>query len=192
MIDTGALLYEPDLIYKMNLNDTVVIPTAVIKELDICKSSTVELEARAARDVARTLDQLGSYLDLAKGGQLQTGTILRTFTRYKKIKDLGNDIDNRVVGTALELKGEFNYVAIVSTDEKMRAAARAHGLKAKNYPFSLTKDKVTTPACAPKKAQPSMAMRSEGFLGRVIRLIKAVFSVDGGRRPVSRKGGNRS
>ena len=192
VVDTGALTYEPDLIYKMGFNDTVVIPTAVIKELDIYKSSEHEFEARAARDVARTLDRLGSYLDLVKGGQLRTGTILRLCTGYEKIEDFGSDIDNRVVGTALKLKGEYGYVAVVSRDRKMRDVARAKGLRAKNWPLSLTRLDKKTPA-APLKVKAEIVRETpkrEGFFRRLIRLLAQRFQKrrGGPKRPALLRG----
>ncbi|MDA8170661.1 MAG: PIN domain-containing protein [Nitrospiraceae bacterium] len=194
VVDTGALLSEPDLIYKLGFNETVVIPTAVIKELDIHKNSENEYEARAARDVARMLDQLGLYLDLAKGGQLRTGTILRTCTGFEKIRDFGNDIDNRVVGTALKLKGEFGYVAVISRDREMRDVTRAHGLKAKNWPLSLTRMDKAAPA-APEEVKTMeihRPLRKEGLLRRLFRLLMAAFlKSGGGSSALSYKGGKR-
>ncbi|MDA8085735.1 MAG: PIN domain-containing protein [Nitrospiraceae bacterium] len=205
VLDTSALLYDPDLIYELGAGDMAVIPTAVIKELDIHKKDD-DGHGRAARDIARTLDTLGFYKNLAEGGQLMTGTILRTCTEFKKITDFKSDIDNRVVGTALKLKGSHKYVAVVSRDKEMRDVARAHGLKAKNYPFSLTKlDEEKTQNKMPPSAKitpirprirpevPKIRISRQAPSQRVLlawlsRMIKELFKRTAGRYP---KGGTK-
>ena len=155
VIDTSALIEEPELIYKLGAEEVAVIPLAVVKELDINKKSEDTHVASASREVSRTLDLLGSYQNLASGAKLKTGAILKTCTEYEKIGDFGaNDIDNRIVGAAMKLKNEYKYVAVVSRDREMRDVARAHGLRAKNYPFSLTKlDEVKTQNTSPSSAK---------------------------------------
>lgn len=205
VLDTSALLYDPDLIYELGSGDMAVIPTAVIKELDIHKKGDDE-HARAARDMARTLDILGSYKNFAEGGQLRTGTILRTYTEFKKTTDFKSDIDNRIVGTALKLKGSYKYVAVVSRDREMRDVARAHGLRAKNYPFSLTKldeekaqntapsaAKITSirPRIRPEVSKIRIARQSpeqRGPLAWLSRMLKELFKRTAGCCP---KGGAR-
>ena len=194
VVDTTALLYEPEMIYKMGLDDTVVIPTAVIKELDACKRSEEELKARAARDFARTLDQLGSYQNLAAGARLKTGTILRTCTAFERIRDFESDIDNRIVGAALKLKGEYGYVAVVSRDREMRDVARAKGLRAKNWPLSLTRLDKAAPVASDKVKTMEIhrPLRNEGLLRRLFRLLMAAFLKSGeGSSALSCKGGRR-
>jgi PhoH-like ATPase len=173
VLDSTALLYEPDMIYKMGFGDTMVVPTAVFRDIDMCKSNDNEYEARAARDIARTFDQLGAYQDLAAGVQLRTGTILQTCTQYERIRDFGDSVDNRVVGTALRLKGQYKYVAVVSRDRRMREVARAHGLRAKNYPFYLTGLDKAAPV--PARAAAVRQSRPEGFIKRLFSMLGLPF-----------------
>jgi PhoH-like ATPase len=173
VLDSTALLYEPDMIYKMGFGDTLVVPTAVFKDIDLCKNSDNEYQARAARNIARTFDQLGSYQDLAAGAQLRTGTILQTCTQYERIRDFGDSVDNRVVGTALRLKEQYRYVAVVSRDRKLRDVARAHGLKAKNYPFYLTGLDKAAPV--PARAAAVRQSRPEGFIKWLFRELGAIL-----------------
>lgn len=187
VIDTGVLLDDPDMINKLGIDQTVIIPTAVIKELDMNKTSQDEHMAKAARQMARTLDHLGSYKDLVAGGQLNTGTILRTCTGYERIGDFGDDIDNRIVGTALKLKSEFRYVAVVSKDRAMRDVARSYGLRAKNYPFYLTSLDKMAPAAAPAPLKTTAPAR-ESFLRRLLRHLKAALKISG---PVTHQRGKR-
>ncbi|MGO9611739.1 MAG: PIN domain-containing protein, partial [Dissulfurispiraceae bacterium] len=60
VLDTTVLLYEPNLMYKLRDN-VIVIPAVVIREMDGLKRNQNENTAQAARQVARTLDLLGSY-----------------------------------------------------------------------------------------------------------------------------------
>jgi predicted ribonuclease YlaK len=177
VLDSTALLYEPDMIYKMGFGDTLVVPTAVFRDIDMCKNSDNEYQARAARNIARTFDQLGSYQDLAAGAQLRTGTILQTCTQYERIRDFADSVDNRVLGTALRLKEQYRYVAVVSRDRRMREVARAHGLRAKNYPFYLTGlDKVTP---VPARAAAVRQSRPESFIKWISVCLGRSFSKKG-------------
>jgi predicted ribonuclease YlaK len=177
VLDSSALLYEPDMIYKMGSGDTVVVPTAVFRDIDLCKNSDNEYQARAARDIARIFDQLGSYQDLVAGAQLRTGAILRTCTQYERIRDFADSVDNRVLGTALRLKEQYRYVAVVSRGRRMREVARAHGLGAKNYPFYLTGlDRKETVKPVPPKTTAVCQSRPEGFIKWLFRELGAIFS----------------
>ena len=59
MIDASVLIEKPDVLFKLGGNE-IVIPTAVIKELDGLKMhpDPDEHRARAVRHVTRTLDML--------------------------------------------------------------------------------------------------------------------------------------
>ncbi len=173
VLDSSALLYEPDMIYKMGSGDILVVPAAIFRDIDLCKNSDNEYEATAARNIARTFDQLGSYQDLAAGAQLRTGTILRTCTQYERIRDFGDSVDNRVLGTALKLKGQYKYMAVVSRDREMREVARAHRLRAKNYPFYLTGLDKAAPV--PARAAAVRQSRPEGFIKWLFRELGAIF-----------------
>jgi len=133
--DTSALQLETDLMYRIG-ESLIVIPTAVIKELDGLKYSSRELVARAARKVARTLDRIGNYGDVVYGVRFSIGGILHIYSGYEVIDDLYSDADNRIVGAAIKIKEELRCtVTLVTTDTNMRHIARTYWLKTELYPF---------------------------------------------------------
>lgn len=139
VIDTSVLIEDPDVLFKLGGNE-IVIPTAVIKELDGLKRhpDPDEHRAKAARQVTRTLDMLGSYQDISTGARTSAGSIVRICNQYKVIDDLASNADNRIIGTAIKLKEEGNgRIILVSTDGNMRNVTRSYKIKAENYPFSL-------------------------------------------------------
>ncbi|MGO9613521.1 MAG: PIN domain-containing protein [Dissulfurispiraceae bacterium] len=137
VIDTCALIDDPDIFYKLGDNQ-IVIPTAVIKELDYLKRNPdpKEPRAKAARKVVRTLDMLSSQQNIAAGAKTSAGSIVRIIGRHMPIDDLASNADNRVVGTALKLKEETHgKVILVSTDGNMRNVTRSYGIEATGHPL---------------------------------------------------------
>jgi len=139
VIDTSVLIEDPDIFYKLGGHE-IVVPTAVIKELDGLKRhpDPDEHRAKAARKVTRTLDMLGMYHDISDGAKTSAGSIVRICNQYQIIDDLASNMDNRVVGTAIRLQEEgAGHIILVSTDGNMRNVARSYKIKAENYPFFL-------------------------------------------------------
>jgi rRNA-processing protein FCF1 len=139
VIDTSVLIEDPNVLFKLGGNE-IVIPTAVIKELDGLKRhpDPDEHRAKAARQVTRTLDMLGSYQDISTGARTSAGSIVKICNQYQVIDDLASSADNRIVGTAIRLKEQSaGRVILVSTDGNMRNVTRSYKIKAENYPFSL-------------------------------------------------------
>jgi predicted ribonuclease YlaK len=139
IVDTSVLIEDPDVFYKLGGNE-IIIPTAVIKELDGLKKNPDpdEHRAKAARQVTRTLDMLGSTQDIATGARTSAGSVVRICNQYKVIDDLDSNADNRIIGTAIKLREEgTGQVILVSTDGNMRNVTRSYKIKAENYPFPL-------------------------------------------------------
>ena len=137
VVDTCVLIDDPDIFYKLG-DSQIVVPTAVIKELDCLKRNPdpKEHRAMAARKVARTLDMLGSHQDIAEGAKTSTGSTVRIINRHVPIDDLASSADNRIVGTALKLKEETDSnVILVSADGNMRNVTRSYGIEATSYPL---------------------------------------------------------
>src|SRR5208283_4530910 len=129
VLDTTVLLYEPNLMYKLRDN-VIVIPAVVIKEIDDLKRNRNENTAQAARQVARTLDLLGSYADLTDGVRMSTGGILKVSNDYIEIDALESQADNKILGTALLIKKvSGGKVVVLTTDTNMRTAARINKVK---------------------------------------------------------------
>ena len=138
VLDTTVVLYDPDVFYR--LQGRIVIPTSVIKEIDGLKRRD-DNAGYAARKAARTLDVLGSYEefgvhgDLATGVSLSTGGIILVYPFYEVIDALDSEADNRVVGTALNLKNNgARNITLLASDINMRTVARAYGIRTRHYP----------------------------------------------------------
>ena len=141
VVDTSVLIDYPDIFYKLG-NNQIVVPTAVIRELDGIKRNPDphERKSKSARKISRTLDKLGSHQDIAKGARTVTGATVRIYSRHVPIDDLASSADNRIVGAALKLIEESNdNVTVVTADANMRNVTRSYGIKAEGYPFRLDK-----------------------------------------------------
>jgi len=136
VIDTSALIIDPDIFYRLGDN-LIVVPTAVIKELDGLKRhiDPDDPTAKAARKVSRFLDELGGNHDIASGANISTGAYVCISKDYTEIDELASHADNRIVGTAIRLNDErHEEVVLLSTDANMRNITRAYGITAVNYP----------------------------------------------------------
>lgn len=138
VVDTSVLIQHPDIMYELG-GAKIIIPTSVIKELDGLKKDE-GLAAQAARKIARTLDRLGSYGDLAGGMKLSTGGVLMVYPGYELIDDLASDVDNRVVGASMKLKSETGEATLLTNDNNMRTISRVHGVRSEFYPFGMNFD----------------------------------------------------
>ena len=135
VLDTNVLIHNPNALESFEDN-TVVIPLAVIEELDTFKSYQDE-RGRNAREVARMLDELRQKGKVQEGVPLANGGILRVET-----SNLNGDlpaslshskVDNYIVGIALALKKKGENVRFVSKDINVRIKADALGLIAEDF-----------------------------------------------------------
>ena len=134
VLDTTVLIYDPDIMFKTGEADWV-IPLAVIREIDGLKNSDKDLVAKAARQIARTLDRFGSYGDLITGIKLPTGRILRIYSKFQRIDELASETDNRILGTAIKLISEGYKVTLFTMDSNMRTVARIYGVNTEHFPL---------------------------------------------------------
>jgi len=141
VLDTSILIEDPDVFYKLGGSE-IIVPTAVVKEIDGLKRhpDPKEPKAKAARKVARMLDRLGSYQDIAAGARTSVGSVVRIYNQYAAIDDLASEADNRVVGASIKIKSEMGEVTLLTTDNNMRTIARAYGVRSEFYPFDLKFD----------------------------------------------------
>jgi len=139
VVDTSVLIADPEVFFRLGRSQ-IVIPAAVIQELDGLQKSSNPARAGAATRVKGLLHELGGRLDEAYRAATYTGATVRIFGRYMIIRGLASYTDNRIVGTALRLKletGNANTIVLLTIDAKMRQLARAHGINAETYPFGL-------------------------------------------------------
>jgi PhoH-like ATPase len=134
VLDTNVLLHNADSIESFEDN-LIVLPMAVIEELDRFKKESNEL-GRNARRVIRRLDELrslGSLRDgvpLPKGGQLRILSTPRTEDR----QDLDVELpDNRILLLAYVLHSSGEKVIFVSKDINARLKADALGIQAEDF-----------------------------------------------------------
>lgn len=136
VLDTNVLLHNAESIHSFADNN-VVLPMAVIEELDTFKRDNNEL-GRNARQVIRALDELrgqGNLRDgvpIGKGGTL---TIVST-PAVDETEDLGLSQtvpDNRILWLAYMLHRAGQNVIFVSKDINARLKADALGLQAQDF-----------------------------------------------------------
>jgi len=135
VLDTNVLLHNADSIESFGDN-TVVLPMAVIEELDKFKGHTDEL-GRNARQVIRRLDALRTAGNLRDGVPLNNGGTLKIVT---KLETAGLDTgledkvaDNMILRIAYGLSTKGETVIFVSKDINARIKADALGLQAVDF-----------------------------------------------------------
>ena len=146
ILDTNVLLHDVNCLHAFEDND-IIIPMAVIEELDAFKSAGDTL-GKNARMVSRTLDEMRKMGRLNEGVKLPKGGTLKI--EMDKPNSLPysmafNKADNSILNIAYTLsKKEGSYkknaapVFVVTKDINMRLKAEALGLCAQDY----TSDKV--------------------------------------------------
>jgi PhoH-like ATPase len=149
VLDTNVLLHSAQSMESLQDND-VVLPMAVIEELDKFKKFQDEL-GRNARQVIRRLDALREKGSLSKGvpldsiGCLATGKLRITSaallnnlsdTTPDKVFDSILDIDipdNRIIRVAYVLNKQLPDVIFISKDINLRLKADALGIKVMDF-----------------------------------------------------------
>ncbi len=140
VIDTNVLLHDPDAITKFHNND-VVIPLAVLEELDGMKRLSDEL-GKNARHVIRYIDALKEKNSgtLHGGISIENGIVIRIYvdTRPCDKSSFPLPVDrlgHKILFVAYKLKEkESNQpLVFVSKDFVMRVKAESIGLEAQDY-----------------------------------------------------------
>ncbi len=134
VLDTNVLLHNADSIESF-ADNRVVIPMAVIEELDKFKTHNDEL-GRNARRVVRRLDALRAVGNLREGVPLPNGGSLKISSA--KITDADgmlqeNIPDNLILRLAYELIPESEQVIFVTKDINARLKADALGIQAMDF-----------------------------------------------------------
>lgn len=146
VLDTNVLLHNPGSLFVFADNH-VVIPLAVIEEIDNLKTRQDEIGANA-RAVSRTLDDMRGQGKLSVGVGLPNGGSLRIEVNHRQFPagESGLEVldqakpDNRILAVALNLAREQDpgLVTLVSKDLNLRLKADVLGLAAED----LNNDKV--------------------------------------------------
>lgn len=146
ILDTNVLLHDVNCLHAFEDND-IIIPMAVIEELDAFKSEG-DTRGKNARMVSRTLDEMRKQGRLNEGVKLAKGGMLKIELDKPNALPQSlafNKADNSILNIAYTLsKKESSYkknaapVIVVTKDINMRLKAEALGLSAQDY----TSDKV--------------------------------------------------
>lgn len=136
VLDTNVLIHDSEAIYKFPRHP-VVIPLAVIEELDHLKRSPGEL-GKNARAAIREIDSLAGQApgNMCKGIELENGSKVRIEVEAHEkaeLMALPDVKDNWIIMTALILKKRRQRVVFVSKDLAARIKAHAFGLEAVDY-----------------------------------------------------------
>ncbi|HEY8728538.1 MAG TPA: PhoH family protein [Acidothermaceae bacterium] len=140
VLDTSALMSDPEGIFDAFPGSDMVIPLTVVQELDGLKKR-LDPAGAAARDVLRRIEQLrldaggdlGKPFDRPYGGtvRIQVNGVQSAMLRDYGLRD--DTSDNKIVGTALGLSAaspDDGPVLVVSNDTALRLTAAAVGLAA--------------------------------------------------------------
>lgn len=134
VLDTNVLLHNSNCIEAF-ADNTVVIPMAVIEELDKFKSNNDEL-GRNARQVIRRLDRLRKLGRLGEGVPMDNGGTLKIFIDKQLAAGTGleEDIpDNKIIRVAYHLQKSGEKVIFVSKDINARLKSDALGIQTMDF-----------------------------------------------------------
>ncbi|OGS19536.1 MAG: phosphate starvation-inducible protein PhoH [Elusimicrobia bacterium RIFOXYA2_FULL_50_26] len=134
VLDTNVLIHDPESMFSFG-NNRVVIPMAVIEELDGFKRLNDE-RGRSARMISRRLDRLRTKGKLSDGVKLKNGGTLVIELNHKDELPpdfVTSNIDHRLLSIALLLQKKGEKVIFITKDINLRIKAEALGLDAQDY-----------------------------------------------------------
>lgn len=137
VVDTNVLIQSPDATECFEDNQ-VIIPLAVIEELDGLKNAEGEKGANA-RTAIRLLEKYRQFGDLLEGIELQNGGFLRVEKNYVDVelpKDLPESkMDNRILKVCKGLmeKEKEEKLILVTKDILLRIKAQILGIQAEDF-----------------------------------------------------------
>ena len=135
VLDTSALIYDP-CTYKQFPNSDVVIPIAVLNELDKLKKLSTEV-GRNARVAIRLLDEISEKGDISTGIMMENDTILKVDADYIDLSQpaylgLGDPTygDTQILACLQDTWHNHTEhdVILVSNDINLRVKAKARGI----------------------------------------------------------------
>lgn len=134
VLDTNVLIHNPYSILSFKDN-TVVIPIAVLEELDSLKRGHHE-KSRNARIAIRFIGDIQKKSILNEGVKLQNNVTLKIAFDYDVPQNLGlspEKVDNKIILTAYYLHKQNKPVFFISKDINARIKAMSIGLHAQDY-----------------------------------------------------------
>lgn len=134
ILDANILIHDPYSIFHF-ADNTVIIPVAVISELDRFKKEFTD-RGYSARTVVRLLDGLRREQSLAAGVPLDNGGRLKVYCEPEQVLHGGNgsaDVEILRVARKVQQDEPGTPVVIVTKDINLRIRADAAGLRAEDY-----------------------------------------------------------
>lgn len=134
ILDTNILIHDPHSIFQF-ADNTVIIPVAVISEIDHFKKERTD-RGFNARTVVRLLDSLRGQRSLACGVELENGGKLVVHCEPDRVLAEENgraDLEILRVAQAVQKAEPDTPVIIVTKDINLRIRADAAGLRAEDY-----------------------------------------------------------
>ncbi len=134
VLDTSVFIHNPHSILSFKDN-VVVIPLAVLEELDALKKSSGE-KGRNARETIRFLERNKGKKAIQKGIKIEENIRVKIELNYAQPQDIDistDKMDNKIILTALKLKNENKKVFFISKDINARTKAMALGIYAEDY-----------------------------------------------------------
>jgi len=137
VLDTSTLIYDPTT-WKQFPNSDVIIPIAVLNELDKLKKQSGEV-GRNARVCVRLLDEISDKLDISTGIELENGVMLKIDATYRDMTESAyagfgdpNYGDTQILACALATWQEHpeHDVTLVSNDINLRVKAKSRNIDA--------------------------------------------------------------
>lgn len=139
VLDTSALIYNPS-VYKQFPNSDVVIPIAVLNELDKLKKQSGEV-GKNARVSIRLLDEISLLGDISVGISIDDDILVKIDATYidttvAPYLGLGDpDYGDTQILACLQLtwhNNTDNDVCLISNDINLRVKARSRGIRAES------------------------------------------------------------
>lgn len=145
VVDTNVLLADPHAIQALSATAHVVIPLAVIEELDKQKSDDNRDISRNAREVSRYLSSLLDLGDISQGVKVESGATVAV--PMDDGKNVGT-ADERIIATSVwytkaqasARSKKKRKVVLLSNDINVRIRAKASGVSAQGYERGVRED----------------------------------------------------
>ncbi|MDR0608100.1 MAG: PhoH family protein [Candidatus Peribacteria bacterium] len=138
VLDTNVVLHDASCLNNFQEHD-IVVPMAVLEELDTFKKGTGPLNTNA-REFSRILDKIteekifNGGVSLGKGrGNIRISLGIDYPEVFKKSLSNATTSDHLILATAYLLKEQGEHVVLVTKDINLRTKARGFGILAEDY-----------------------------------------------------------
>lgn len=170
VLDTSVIIFDPNCFYSFQDND-VVIPIAVLEELDNMKKGTNDRNF-SSRDAIRTIENIAGgkslteWVPIRKGlGRLRVFNDMRGLDAVAAFESGKND--HRILNAAKrtgEMLDAADRVILVTKDINMRIKARAFGINTEDYKTGMVKS-----SPEPKTVRDVLQVKDEAIIDALFK-----------------------